>query len=96
MPDLNQNGVPDGDEATFHVKSLVVGGLAGIVGGGVLLSVLAWAIPSFAGFLAVWAGSVCSPYQDSLGKYKQAWACIEGAADAVGAEIGLCAEKLEN
>ncbi len=92
MADNNNNNIPDADEVTFHKKSALIGGLVGLFGGSVSLSIAVFFFPSLAGLLAVFAGSVCKPVESELVRYKEAATCCEARMAAEDYE--LCKSKL--
>jgi hypothetical protein len=96
MSDSNNNGINDNDEATFHTKSLAAGAVVGVFGGSIVLSLLIYFVPSLAGLMGVFAGSVCKPVETQLLHYKEAWACVEGGAAINGIDISVCAKKLDH
>ena len=93
MNDDNKNGIRDRDEVAVHGKSLAMGLVLGIFTGGVALSIIVHYVPSMAGLLGILAGTVCTPIESELGRYREAVACFEAGAEATGVNYDLCKQK---
>lgn len=75
--DKDGDGIDDAFAAGLK-KGVLVGAIAGVFGGGIILSLVVYFVPQASGLLAIFAGGACRQVEQSLAECQIEKARLEG------------------